>query len=260
MRLQGKVAIVTGGAAGIGKAAALAMASEGADIVIADIDLPSGQKAADEVKATGHRAIAVKVDVSSSTQVNQMVKDTLKAFGKIDVLVNSAGIDNITPFEDVTEATWDRVVGIDLKGIFLCSQAVGREMIKQKRGKIINIVSTAGHRAVPGHTPYCASKGGALQLTRIAAIEWAKHGIRVNSISPGVTQTALVDQLVKTSPDFLKGREKMIPLGKINQPKDIVDTILFLASSESDMITGQDIVVDGGSVALHPSYVQTLWP
>jgi len=258
MRLEAKVAIVTGAGSGIGRAIALAMAKEGANIVIADIDLQSADKVAQEVKSLGRQAHSVKVDVTNREEVSQLVQETLKAFDKIDILVNNAGTSKISPFEDLAEADWDSVIGVNLKGVYLCSQAVGRQMIKQKRGKIINIASSAGHRGVPGQAVYCATKGGVLQLTKTIAMEWAKHKINVNSISPGVTRTQLIEKLIEEDPEFLQSRDRMIPLGRINRPDDLTSTVLFLASSESDMITGEDIIVDGGSCALHPSYVSSL--
>ena len=258
MKLDGKVAIVTGAGTGIGRAIALAMAKEGAHVVIADVDLPAAENVASEVKSTGGMAQAIKVDVTKRAEVGQLVEKILETSDRIDILVNNAGTGKIAPFEDLAEADWDSIINVNLKGVYLCSQAVGRQMIKQKRGKIINIASAGGHRGVPEQAAYNSSKGGVLQLTRTVAMEWAKYKINVNSVSPGVTRTQLVEKLIEEDPEFLQNRDRMIPLGRINTPEDLTSTVLFLASSESDFITGQDIVVDGGSLALHPSYMSWL--
>ncbi len=180
-----------------------------------------------------------------------MVKLTLDSFSKIDILVNNAAISRSMPTVELPESEWDAHININLKGQFLCSQAVGREMLKQKRGKIINISSVSGHRGVPAFVAYSASKDGVHALTRSLAIEWARYNINVNSVSPGMTMTEMMDGLMKQAPDMLRERVKRIPLKRPNQPEDIAKAVLFLASSESDNIIGQDIIVDGGCHALH---------
>lgn len=254
MKLAGKVAIVTGAAQGIGRATALTLAKEGADIVVNDISLELAKKVADEIKSLGRQAQAIKADVSNSAEVSQMVNETLDNFKKIDILVNNAGIALVAPAEEMTEADWDKQININLKGQFLCSQAVGRQMIKQRKGKIINLASVQGHRSSPGFAAYCASKGGVLQLTGVLAVEWAKYNINVNAVSPGLTDTSGARS---SRQDSWEKRSKTIPLGKANKPEDIANAVLFLASSESDNITGQAIIVDGGVTALHPRYVRT---
>ena len=252
MRFTGKVAIVTGAGQGIGRAIALGLAKDGADIVIIDINLELARKVAEEIKVTGRRALAIKADVSNSAKVSQMVKETLDTFKKIDILVNNAGIDVVVPAEEMTEEQWDAQMNTNLKGPFLCSQAVGRQMIKQKQGKIINIASLSAHYGSHGQVAYCASKAGVLLLTKVLAIEWAKYNINVNAVSPGITRTALIEKIEKESPEFLEGRLKRIPLRRFIEPGEIASTVLFLASSESDVINGEDIVVDGGVNALNP--------
>jgi len=262
MRLEGKAAIITGGGSGIGKTIALTFAREGADVVVADIDLPSAQSVADEVKSMGRQALAVKVDVTSSQNVNQMVRDTLDTFEKIDILVNNAGITKLAPPEEESEEQWDETMNINLKGQFLCGQAVGREMIKQKRGKIVNISSVNGHRGVGSSAAYAASKAGVLSLTKTLAVNWAKHNINVNSVSPGITITPIVEKAARSggrSPEeFFKEMTKYTPLKRANKPEDIANAVLFLASSESDNMTGQDMVIDGGSLAIYPNHVDIL--
>lgn len=258
MKLGKKVAIVTGAGSGIGKAIALAFARAGADVLIADIDLQSAKEAAGEIISLGRQAHAVKVDVSNSEEVCELVKKTLTYFTRIDILVNSAGVDKIVPAEELTEADWDGMISVNLKGTFLCSQAVGRQMIKQRRGKIINIASTGAHSGGVGQAAYCASKGGVLLLTKVLAIEWAKYNINVNSVSPGPTRTRFLEKLIKEYPELLEVRQKMIPLRRLNKPDDIASAALFLASPESDNIVGQDIIVDGGACAAHPGAAYAL--
>jgi NAD(P)-dependent dehydrogenase (short-subunit alcohol dehydrogenase family) len=249
VKFEGKVATVTGAGSGIGEAIALAFAREGADVVIADIDLQSAEKVADKIKSMGRQAKATKVDVSNSQEVSQLVKETLDKFATIDILVNNAGIDKMAPAEELTEADWDSMINVNLKGAFLCSQAVGRQMIKQKRGKIVNILSTGAHIGGIGQAAYCASKGGVFQLTKVLALEWVKYGINVNSVSPGTTMTPLLERLSKEYPDRVNLLEKVIPLRRLNRPEDITGAVLFLASPEADNIVGQDILVDGGLCA-----------
>jgi len=246
-KIDGKVAIVTGGGLGIGKAAAITLAREGADVVIVDIDLPSAQGVVAEIESMGHQARAMKCDVTQSQQVNKMVTETLDAFSRIDILVNNAGIVKYIPTHEMDKADWDRIIDINLTGEFLCAQAVGRQMIKQRYGKIINIASTAAHRGVPGVAAYCASKGGVLALTRSLAVEWGQYNINVNAVSPGRTVTPMT---VGAGLDMEKAIQRT-PLARINRPEDLAATILFLASSASDNITGQDIIVDGGIAALY---------
>lgn len=254
MELEKKVALVTGGGQGIGKAIVLALAKKGASVVIADIDLESADKVADEAGKFG-KAVAKKADVSSETDVKRLVKETLEEFGRIDILVNNAGIDLKLPTEEVTVEQWQRVMDINLKGAFLCAQAVGKEMIKNRSGKIINIASVAGHSPVPRMAAYNASKAGVLLLSKTLAVEWAQYNINVNSISPGVTETSLLSRLRMEDPEAIKAREKRIPLGRVAQPEDIAQVAIFLASSASDNITGEDIKSDGGMLAIHPGYV-----
>lgn len=255
MKLEKKVAIITGGGQGIGRAVALVLAKEGANVVIGDIDLQLAKNVADEIESLGGRAQAIKTDVTKREEVSQLVQKTLDDFKKIDILVNNAGISEPMPFEKISNAHFDRIINVNLKGLLLCSQAVGREMIKRKRGRIINIASQIAHRGVPRFAVYSASKAGVLAITRVLAMEWAKYNINVNAVSPSMTLTAIAERLAKESPDFLKGAGTTRPLRRLNKPEEIASAVLFLASPESDAITGQDITVDGGLDALHPSYV-----
>ena len=254
MKASGKVAIVTGAGQGIGKAIALALVKEGADVVIADINLKAAEICAEEATAFG-KAIAMKVDVSSKVDVDRMMKEALKQFRRIDILVNNAGIAIMAGADEITVEQWDQVVDINLKGTFLCSQAVGREMIKRKSGKIINIASAAAHSAAPNMVAYNVSKAGVIQLTKTLAVEWAKYNINVNSISPGVTEGVMLSRLRVEDPEAFKAREQRIPLKRVNQPKDIAKLVIFLSSEDSDNITGEDIRLDGGMLAIHPGLV-----
>lgn len=254
MRLKDKIALVTGAGQGIGRAIALTFAKEGADIIVNDVNLEQAEKVAEEVRALGRRALAVKADVSRSSDVNRMVEEALNTFKKIDILVNNAGVVKMVTSEELGEADWDWIVGVDLKGQFLCSQAVGRHMIKQKWGRIVNISSVSGRYGRPMSLAYCVSKGGVLQLTRTLAVEWAKHGINVNAVSPSLTRTPILEKAGVGAEE----RSRKIPQQRLNQPKDIANAVMFLVSSEAENITGQNITVDGGLCALHPGYLSEL--
>ena len=255
MRLKEKVAIVTGGGSGIGKAIGLAFVREGAEVIIVGRTTSKLEEVAKEARAIGGKMISMKVDVSNEYQVEEMVKKTLKGFGKIDILVNNAGIVIMSPAEKMTTEQWDAVVNVNLKAPFLCSRAVGKEMIKRGGGKIINIASMGGHLAIPLSASYSASKAGLLLLTKALAIEWGKYNINVNSISPGVTEAGMFLKFKVENPEAAKAREQTIPLKRVNQPEDIANAVIFLASPDSDSINGEDIGVDGGMLSVHPGYV-----
>lgn len=256
MKLDGKVAIVTGGGQGIGRAIALRLAKEGADVVVNDINMETASSVADEIKAIGRRALAIKADVSNSQEVNEMVETTLRELGKVDILVNNAGTAYVIPTEELAEDIWDRSIDINLKGPFLCSQAVGREMIKQKQGKIVNIASGAGLAGIPKMLAYCASKGGVVLLSQALAVEWAKYNINVNTVCPGFTVTPMTDAVRRESPQTFEHRERRIPLHRVARPEDIAEAVVFFTSPESNYITGQTLSVDGGTTAIHPGYVE----
>ena len=244
MKLKGKVAIVTGSGQGIGKGIALELAREGAKIIISDINQETINKTVDEMKSSGAEVLGVKADVSKAEEINQMVKTVIEKFGRVDVLVNNAGI---YPFKLLTEMSgedWDKVLNVNLKGVFNCTKGVLPEMIKQKGGSIVNIASIAG--AVVGYinlAHYSASKGGVLGFTRSAALELSQYGIRVNAIAPGAIETPGTKIMGE---DALKQFSQMIPLKRLGKPEDIGKAVVFLASEDSSYITGQMIVVDGG--------------
>ncbi|MCD6570495.1 MAG: glucose 1-dehydrogenase [Deltaproteobacteria bacterium] len=245
MGLENKVALVTGGGRGIGRAIALAFAKKGADIVINEIDMPAAEKVVAEVKALGCRSIGVKADVSIKKEIEGMVETAIKEFGKIDILVNNAGISIVGPSEELEESRWNKGIGIDLNGVFFCSQVVGREMINRKRGNIINIASIAGIGALPIRATYCTAKGGVIMLTKSLACDWARYNIRVNAIAPGYIKTEMVEDLIKKGQYDEEALARRAPAGRMGLPEDVANAAVFLASDESDYIAGHTLVVDG---------------
>jgi 3-oxoacyl-[acyl-carrier protein] reductase len=255
VKLSGKVAVITGAGSGIGRAIALLFAKEGADVVILDVDLEAAEKVASEIKALGREAMALKVDVSNYYEVKEAAKRVIEKFGKVDILVNNAGITKRIEAEKISLEEWNKVIGVDLNGTFFCSQAFGREMIKRRSGKIINISSQAAIGATPFEAHYVAAKSGIIGLTKALAVEWARYGILVNCICPGFTETPLTKRLMsQLPPEVFAERIRRIPLGRPAQPEDQAKVALFLASSDSDYITGQAIPVDGGTTALSSGY------
>lgn len=255
MRLENKVSLITGAGRGLGQAIALAFAREGSDIVINDINLPEAEKTAGEVEALERRSLAIKADVSNKAEVEEMVKNVIQEFGKIDILVNNAGISIVGASAELEESRWRRGLDILLTGVFFCSQVVGKEMIKQNNGKIINIASLAGLGGFPERACYCSAKAGVISLTKVLASEWARHNIHVNAIAPGSIKTSMVEDLIKKGFYAEKALTSRIPLGRLGTPEDIADVAVFLASDEARYITGQTIVADGGWNAY--SYLQS---
>lgn len=246
--LRDKVAIITGGSRGIGKATAELLSQHGAKIVIADILEEESASTANEIAKNGGEAIAVKTDVSTKTDVDNLVNATINKFGKIDILINNAGIYRTAPTENLSEEEWERVLDINLKGYFLCAQAAGKEMIKQKYGRVVNISSVAGLGGFSNSAAYCASKAAIILLTKTLAIDWAKYNIRVNAICPGVIKTAMTDPLLKDTgfQEMIKGR---VPLSREGTPEEIAAGVLFLVSDASSYMTGHAMVIDGGWTA-----------
>jgi len=245
MRLKDKVALITGGARGIGRAIALLFAKEGAHIVIGDVDLREAEKTCLDIEACGRKSLALQVDVVDYAKVEETVNKILDKFGKVDILVNNAGITKDQLLLRMSEAEWDAVLNVNLKGTFNCIKAVSKVMIKQRQGKIISIASIIGIIGNSGQANYSASKAGIIALTKTAAKELATRNINVNAIAPGFIQTEMTAKL----PEDLKQKMKeAIPLGKFGSPDDVASVCLFLASQEANYITGQTIVVDGGMV------------
>jgi NAD(P)-dependent dehydrogenase (short-subunit alcohol dehydrogenase family) len=250
LSLAGRVAIVTGGRRGIGRAIALALAEAGADIALSDRVADDGEldKVAQEVRKSGRRALALQADITQKADVDSLVQKTLAEFGSIDILVNNAATNVRAPLLELNEEGWDRVIDTDLKGYYLCSQAVGRAMVKQKRGNIVNIASTAAMATAPQMGAYCIAKAGVVMLTRILAVELAEHNIRVNAVAPSIVKTKF-SQPLWADAKALEEIESEIPLGRLAEPEDITGAVVFLASDASAYITGHTIVVDGGSIA-----------
>ncbi|MDP2939141.1 MAG: 3-oxoacyl-[acyl-carrier-protein] reductase [Candidatus Omnitrophota bacterium] len=243
MQLKDKVALITGSARGIGREIALTFAKEGASVVICDINTELANQTQKEFKAMGFDVLSFGVDVTKFEQVEEMLNKILDKFKRIDILVNNAGIARDNLILRLSEADWDAVLNVNLKGTFNCTKAVSRVMLKQKSGNIINIASIIGMIGNPGQANYAASKAGIIALTKSVAREFASRGIRCNAVAPGYIQTEMT---AKLSPDVTEKLLNQIPLGKLGSPADVAGVCLFLASSESSYITGQTIVVDGG--------------
>jgi 3-oxoacyl-[acyl-carrier protein] reductase len=245
MRLKDKVALITGGARGIGQAIAMTFAREGADIVVADVNLEIAQKTALEIEGLGRKALALEMDVTNFEKVEEGINKILDKMGKVDILVNNAGITKDNLLLRMSQADWDAVINVNLKGTFNCIKAVTRPMIKQRSGRIISIASIIGLMGNPGQANYAASKAGIIALTKTVAKELASRNINANAVAPGFIQTEMTAKLPE---DIKKKMLEAIPLAKLGTPQDVANTCLFLASEESSYITGQVITIDGGMV------------
>ena len=248
MKLKDKIAVVTGASQGIGSGIALCQAEAGADIVVNyHRNTEGAEMVAESIKKLNRRALVLQGDVSNNEDVTTIVRKTLQAFGKIDILVNNAGIFKAAQIEDVKESDWDRVMAVNLKSVFLCCQAVGRQMIaRQSGGSIINVASISGHIPEVHGGAYTPSKAGVIGLTRLLAIEWSAHNIRVNAVSPGPVMTPLQLQAYPTEA-LLAARNRAIPLNRHGTPAEIAKVVVFLASDDAAYITGEEITADGGS-------------
>jgi len=244
--LQGKIALVTGASRGLGKAITLGLAQAGSDVAVADV--LNTAETVEEIKKIGRTAIGISVDVSEELSVASMVDQVIEKFGRIDILVNNAGILKSAPAEEMAEQDWDKVMKINLKGQFLCARQVGKQMIKQKSGKIINVASIAGLAAFAQTAAYNASKAGVILMTKTLAIEWGKHNIRVNAICPGVFATAMTKNFLKDE-NFVQMIKNKVPLGRYGQPEELIGAAIYLASDASSYLTGHALVVDGGYTA-----------
>lgn len=244
--LGGRVTLITGGAQGIGEACARRFAHEGAPVVLADVDDTRGQALAQELGA-----LYVHCDVGDKAQVDALVAAAMAAHGRIDVLVNNAGIFRAADFLDVTEADFDAVLRVNIKGAFLVGQAVAREMAKAGRGAIVNMSSVNGTLAIPTIASYNVSKGGINQLTRVMALSLADKGIRVNAVAPGTIATELASKAVLTSDDARQRIMSRTPMGRLGEPHEIADAVAWLASDAASYVTGEIVVVDGGRMTLN---------
>ncbi|WP_332848042.1 SDR family NAD(P)-dependent oxidoreductase [Massilia sp. S19_KUP03_FR1] len=247
MKLANKVAIITGASQGIGHACAVRLLQEGARVMLADIR-PEGAQVAAEL---GENARFFGADVSQKVDVDALIAATLAAFGQIDILINNAGVTHAADFLDLAEEDFDRVLRINLKSMFLCSQAAAREMVKRESGCIINMSSVNAELTIPNQVPYVVSKGGVNQLTRVAAIGLAQYGIRVNAIGPGTILTELAKKAVLGSPEARHTILSRTPLGRCGEPEEVAAIAAFLASDDASYMTGQTIYADGGRMALN---------
>jgi NAD(P)-dependent dehydrogenase (short-subunit alcohol dehydrogenase family) len=246
--LNGKVALVTGSTKGIGYGIALALAQAGADLVIVSRNQADCDRVANEVRSIGRRAIGVATDVTQNDQVQSLVEKTIAEYGRIDILVNNAGTAITKRAEDLTEADFDRVVALDQRAVFFVAQAVGRQMIKQGGGRIINVASILGLVGERQVLPYCVAKGGVIQMTRALALEWAKYNVNVNALCPGYVITPMNEADLKNEKIY-NHLIKNIPMRRLGQVEDMVGAAVFLASDAASYMTGQCLVIDGGWTA-----------
>lgn len=245
--IQGRKAVVTGAGRGIGKVIALALAEAGCDVAILEVNMDDAKKVAGEIEKMARKAIAVRADVRSTAEVKEAFATTAREFGRLDICVNNAGVSFHEPAEETPEEHYDQVIDVNLKGVFLCCQEAAKIMIPQKAGSIINIASMSGSVAnfPQKQAAYNASKAGVVLLTKCLAVEWAAHGIRVNSLSPGYTRTEMTEKVAYLVPEW----EAQIPMNRMADPKELVGAVIYLASDASSYTTGSDMIVDGGYTA-----------
>ena len=249
-RLDNKIALVTGAGSGIGRATALVFAREGAKVVVADIVVEGGQETVQQIEAVGGEAIFVKADVSQAADVEALVAKTVETYGRLDCAFNNAGIEGgVKPTIDCTEEEFDRTIAVNLTGVWLCMKYELQQMLSQGGGAIVNTASVAGLVGFPGLPDYVASKHGVVGLTKTAALEYAKSGIRVNAVCPGVIQTPMVERGAQLSPGFDELAVSMEPVGRFGQPSEIGEAVVWLCSDAASFVTGHPMVVDGGLVA-----------
>ncbi|MBW2039089.1 MAG: 3-oxoacyl-ACP reductase FabG [Deltaproteobacteria bacterium] len=253
MRLAGKVALVTGAGRGMGRSYALGLAKEGAAIAVNDLEADEAAKTAKEVEAQGGRALTLGGDVSKSQDVGLMVNEVTRALGKVDILINNAGVNPfILPAERIGEEGWDQVMDVNLKGVFLCCQAVFPMMKDQGGGRIVNISSQAGLFGEQGLLPYCVSKAGVLALTRVLAYEWTQYGIYVNAVAPGFIAGGMNEPILGKT-ELVSALAGRVPLKRFADPEEVVSVVIFLCCEEASYINGATIVVDGGMTGYPPN-------
>ncbi|MEV0380046.1 3-oxoacyl-ACP reductase family protein [Nonomuraea sp. NPDC050643] len=245
-RVDGKIALVTGAARGLGRAICLALANAGADVVLGLRDVNEDGGLAGEIERLGRAALPVQMDMTEPAQIAGAVRAATERFGRIDLLVNNAGVAPGNPAEDVTEADFDRTLQVNLKGTFLASQAAGRVMIGQGHGRIVNVGSQAGEVALPGEAVYCMTKAAIAHLTRCLAVEWGPHGITVNNVAPTFIRTPGTEPALSDPAFEADVIERIAALHRIGEPMDVAGAVLFLASPAASLITGHTLVIDGG--------------
>jgi len=253
MEWEGHVCIVTGAGSGIGEGIAEVFAEAGCEVVIGEISRERGQAVADRFQKEYGRGLFVPTDISVDADCRNLIDETIKAYGKIDTLVNNAGVNFVKPTLETTVEDWDRVVNVDLRGTFLCSRYALEQMVKARKGSIVNIASVHTKATLGGAAPYAASKGGVAQMTASMAIEFAPYGIRINALSPGLIDTLIWKQIQEAAVDREPVRQHWfdnIPLGRVGMPREIGQVALYLASDEASYITGANILADGGMTAL----------
>lgn len=249
--LKDRIVFITGASRGLGEAIAIEFAKAGADLVL----ISRNQSALDTVAHSIKRKYRVNIlplstDITIKKEIERTIEEVLRVFGKIDVLVNNAGVTVKKDFFEVSEKDWDYVLNINLKGAYLCSQVVGKQLIKQKYGKVINMASIGSQLALVHSSAYCASKGGLLQLTRALAVEWAPYNVNVNAIAPGYIETDMVREVMKKKAGLKKGIINRTPMGRLGKPEEISPAVVFLASDAASYITGTVLLIDGGMSAL----------
>jgi len=248
--VNGKVALVTGGSSGIGRATALTFAREGAKVVVVDVVEEGGEETVRLIKAAGGEALFVKTDVSKATEVAAMVNKAVQTYGRLDCAHNNAGIEGgLATTADCNEENWDRVIRINLTGVWLCMHYEIPQMLKQGGGAIVNTASGAGLVGVPRMPAYVASKHGVVGLTRTAALEYAKSGIRVNAVCPGVIDTPMVARATQQRPGMMERMAAAEPVGRMGKPEEIAEAVVWLCSDAASFVTGHAMSVDGGAVA-----------
>ena len=249
--MKNKVAVITGAASGMGEATAGLFAAEGAHVVASDINVDDAEKVADRLRAMGLTAESIGVDVTSEPSVHGLKRRVREEFGYVDVLVNCAGVSEFGTSRDFELARWERVLAVNLTGVFLTCRELGDMMVRRRQGKIVNVASTAGLFGVPRMVAYTAAKHAVVGLTRSLAIEWAKYNVQVNCVCPGATETRML--LTETTPAFRAARVKRIPSGRFGTPLEQAQAILYLASDDASYVTGCVLTVDGGVAALAPA-------
>jgi 2-hydroxycyclohexanecarboxyl-CoA dehydrogenase len=246
MRLKGQKALVTGAGRGIGRAIALALAREGAAVAVADIDAENAGRVGAEVERAGRDALALTVDLTEPREVDRMVDAALAGFGHLDILVNNAGWDRVQPFLDSSEETWDRIIAINFKALLRTCKAVLPGMVARGTGKVVNIASDAGRGGSLGQAVYSGTKGAIIAFSKTLAREMARHKINVNVVSPGLTETALLEECRAQAPKVMDAVTRAIPWGRVGTPEEVAEAVVFLASSAADYVTGQTLSVNGG--------------